>query len=106
MCGSAVLSSVDAGMNVREHCARLRPLHGDHRPLLRRGRQPDLQLGELGLQVILHHVQHACGAAGGRRDVKAIGCEAADDAVVDDEAGLVQQNAVAAAADTEAYGRR
>ena len=42
--------------------------------------------------------EHARRAAGRRRDVEAVGREAADDAVVHDEAGLAQHQAVAAAA--------
>ena len=63
--------------------------------------QPDLEVGELGLQIVLHLGEHARRAAGRGGDVEAVGREAADDAVVDDEAGFAQHQAVAAAADLE-----
>ena len=45
--------------------------------------------------------EHARRAACGRRDMEAIAGDAPDDAVVHDEAGLVQHQAVAAAPDGE-----
>ena len=77
------------------------PLSAIGRPLLGGRGEPDLEVGPLGLQVVLHHVEDARGAAGGGGDVEAVGGEAADDAVVADEAVLAEQQAVAAAADPE-----
>ena len=84
---------------------RLRPLHGDDRPLLRDRGQPDVEMRELGLEIILHHVHHAGRAAGRRCDMEAVRREAADDAVVIDETVLAQHDAVAAAADFELLPR-
>ena len=77
------------------------PLSAIGRPLLGGRGEPDLEVGPLGLQVVLHHVEDARGAAGGGGDVEAVGGEPADDAVVADEAVLAEQEAVAAAADPE-----
>ena len=81
--------------------ARLRPLHGDHRPLLGRRGQPDLEVSEFGLEIILHMGEHARRAAGRRRHMEAVGRDARDDAVVHEETGLAQHEAIAAAADLE-----
>ena len=45
--------------------------------------------------------EHARRAAGRRRHVEAVGLQARDDAVIDEETGLAQHEAVAAAADLE-----
>ena len=44
------------------------------------------QVRPLGLKIVLHHVENTGGAAGGRGDVEAVLGEAADDAVIADEA--------------------
>ena len=80
---------------------RARPLHGDRRPLLGGRGEPDPEIGELGLEIILHMREHAGRAAGGRRHVEAIGLQARDHAVVHEETGLAQHEAVAAAANLE-----
>ena len=77
------------------------PLSAIDRPLLGGRGEPDLEVGPLGLEVVLHHVEDARGAAGRGGDVEAVGGEPADDAVVADEAVLAEQQAVAAAADAE-----
>ena len=78
--------------------ARLRPLHGDDRPLLGDRGQPDVQMRELGLEVVLHVVHDARRAAGRRRHMEAVRRQPADHAVVIDEAVLAQHDAIAAAA--------
>ncbi len=82
----------------RDDLARLRPLHGDHRPLLGGRGQPDRQMRELGLQIILHVVQHARRTAGRGGHMETILGQAPDDAVVIDEAVFARHDAVAAAA--------
>ena len=81
--------------------ARPRPLHGDHRPLLGGRGEPDLEVGEFGLKIVLHVMEDARRAAGRGGHVEAVGGEAADDAVVHDEAGFGQHQPVAAAARLE-----
>src|SRR5690606_41875928 len=66
-------------------------LQGDDGPLLRGGGEPDLQLRPFGLEIILHHRQHARRAAGGGGDMEAIGRKPADHAIVTDEAVLSKQ---------------
>ena len=106
MCGIAAGEmSMSSTSGARTSRAR-GPLHGDDRPLLGDRGQPDTQVRELGLQVVLHVVQHARRAAGGRGDVEAVGRQAADDAVVHDEAGFAQHQAVAAAAAAQAARSR
>ncbi len=56
---------------------------------------------KLGLQIVFHMGEHVRRAACRRRHMEAIGREAPDDAVVHQEAGLAQHQAVAAAADRE-----
>src|SRR5262249_6488996 len=73
-------------------------LDRDHGPLLRYRGEPHPEVGELRLQVVLHVVEDARGAAGSRRDVEAVGRETADDAVVHDEAGLAEEEAITATA--------
>ena len=85
--------------------ARLRPLHGDHGPLLGDRGEPDVEMRELGLEVVLHVVHDARRAAGRRRDMETVGRQASDDAVVIDEAVLAQHDAVAAAARLELLPR-
>ena len=92
------VEALDEGL---EELAGVRALQRDRRPLLGGRGEPDLEVGPLGLQVVLHHVEDARGAAGGGGDVEAVGGEAADDAVVADEAVLAEEEAVAAAADAE-----
>ncbi len=80
----------------RQHFGRPWPLHRDHRPLLGNRGQPDPQVGEFGLQVVFHMLQHERGAACGRGDMEPVGGEAGDDAVVTDETIFAQQHGVAA----------
>src|SRR3546814_7967794 len=58
----------------------------------------DLELRPLGLEIVLHHGEHARRTAGRGGDVEAIGGEPADHAVVADEAVFAQKQAVAATA--------
>ena len=101
ICGIASPRDVDALDQRRDHLARVRTLHGDDRPLLGGRGEPDLEVGELGLEIVLHVGEHARRAAGRRRHVEAVRREAADDAVVHDEAGFAQHEAIAAAAGLE-----
>ena len=63
--------------------------------------EPDHEIGPFGLEIVLHHVEHARRAAGGGGDVEAPLGQPADHAVVADEAVLAEEEAVAAAADAE-----
>ena len=92
---------VDALDKRREQLAGVRALERDDRPLLGGRGEPDLEVRPLGLEVVLHHVEDARGAAGGGGDVEAVRGQPADDAVVADEAVLAEQQAVAAAAEPE-----
>jgi len=89
----------------REHLPRVRPLHGDHRPLLGCRGEPDRELRPLGLKIILHHREHPRGAAGGGRDVEAVRREPRDNAIVIHVAIIPQQDAVARPADGEGVPR-
>ena len=98
--------------HMRQHCrveidpldqavqnpSRIGALHRDYRKLFGGGGQPQAQFLPFGLEVVLHHIEHPRRAASGGGDMETILGDAGDDAVVDDEAGLVQQDAVAAAA--------
>ena len=90
---------VDILQQRREQRARLGALHSDDGPLFGDRRQPDAQVGEFGLPIVLHVVQHGRGAARGGGDVEAVGCEPGDDAVVQHEAVLAQHKGIAAASD-------
>ena len=72
ICGIAVAREVDAVDQRLDHLARIRPLHGDDGPLLGDRRKPTLQVGPFGLEIVLHHVQHARRAAGRGGHVKAV----------------------------------
>ena len=85
--------------------ARVGALHGDHRPLLGNGGQPDVELRELGLEIVFHVVHDAGGAARRGGDVEAVGRQAADNAVIIDETVLAQHDAIAAAAGLELLPR-
>src|SRR3546814_17941517 len=82
----------------RDHRAGVRPLDRDDRPLFGRRGEPDAKVGPFGLEVILHHVQHAGGAARRRGDVEAIRRESAYAAIAAADAVLPQQHAVTALA--------
>ena len=101
ICGNAASSRVDALDQRRDHLARLRPLHGDHRPLLGDRGEPDLEIGPLGLQVVLHVLQHAGGAAGRGGHVEAVGREPATTPSSMMKPSSLQHQAVAAAARRE-----
>ena len=58
-----------------KHLARIRALQGDNRILLGRAGQPDVKIRPFGLEIILHHIQHARRTAGCRGQVKAIRCQ-------------------------------
>ena len=82
----------------RQQLARARTLHCDHRPLLGGRGQPDIEIGPLGLPVVLHHREHARGATSGRRDMEPVFGEPRHHTVVVDETVVAQQDAVLAAA--------
>ena len=93
-----LIRHVDAFDQRRDDVARLRPLHRDDRPLLGDRGQPDIEMRELGLEIVLHVVHDARRAAGRRRHMEAVRRQPADDAVIIDEAVLAQHDAIAAAA--------
>ena len=82
----------------RQEVAGIRAVDGDDRPLLGGGGQPDLVFGELGLEVVFHHVEDAGSAASRGGDVETVCRQAADDAVIADEAVFAEQHAIAGAA--------
>ena len=53
------------------------------------------EIRELGLKIVLHMREHAGRAAGRRRHVKAVGFQARDHAVIHEETGFAQHEAVA-----------
>ncbi len=59
------------------------------------------EIGKLGLEIVLHVREHARRAAGRRRHVEAVGFQACDDAVIHEETGLAQHEAIAAAPNLE-----
>ena len=95
------LGEVDALDQRGDHLARLRSLDGDHRPLLGGRGQPHLEIGEFGLEIVLHVMEDARRPAGRGGDVEAVGGDPADHAVIHDEARLAQHQPVAAASGLE-----
>src|SRR3546814_6092186 len=93
-----VVLQVDALDQRLEQLLGVRAVERDDRPLRGRRRKPDLELRPLGLEIVLHHGEHARRTAGRGGDVEAIGGEPADHAVVADEAVFAQKQAVAATA--------
>src|SRR5690606_23341491 len=93
-----LIGDVDALHQRRDDVAALRPLHRYHRPLLGNGSEPHLEMGELGLEIVLHHVQHARRAAGRRGDMEPVLGEATDHAIVINVAVFAQHHALAAPA--------
>ncbi len=81
--------------------ARARTLHRDHGPLLGDRGEPDIELRPLGLEIVFHQSEDASRTAGGGGDVVAIGCQTADDAIVEHEAVLAAEHGVTAAAGCE-----
>ena len=55
-----------------KHFARIRALQGNDSILLGRAGQPHIKVGPFGLEIILHHIQHACRAASCRGQVETI----------------------------------
>ena len=85
----------DVGAESREQLARARPGDGESRPLRRHGRDEDLEVRPFALAPFLEPARDAAGAAAGRRDHEVLAAEARDGAVVDDDAVLVEHQAVA-----------
>ena len=92
-----VVREIHAFKKGRDRLPRARPLHGDGRPLLGDRGEPDPQIGELGLQIVLHMREHTRSAAGRGRHMEALGPKARNHTVVHEEAGLAQHEPVAAA---------
>ena len=97
----AVLCDIELGSERRHHRARLRPNHGHRRPLLRHARQPDIEVGPLGLEKILHPIKHAGRATRGRRRHEVVFGNTQDDTVVEDHAVGFAHHAIAGTADLE-----
>ena len=99
--------SRSSGISVssREQRARVRPDDGDGRPLLGHRGQPHAQLRPLGLQPLLHPVEHGRGVAGRRRAEEPLLADAHDDAVVEDHPVERAHDRVAAHADRERVER-
>jgi hypothetical protein len=86
----AIPDKINTGDNRRHHLPRARPLHRDDSPLLGDRGQPDTQLRELGLQIVLHMVQHRGRTARGGGDMEPIRRQPCHHAVIQHEPGFVQ----------------
>src|SRR5262249_29206735 len=95
--GHGLVRDVDALDERLKGLARLRTLHGDHRPLFGGRGEPDLEIRPFGLEVVLHMGEDTWRPAGRRGDVKAVRRHAADDAVIVNEAVVAGHDAVAKA---------
>ena len=100
-CGNAAWERSTPVDQRRDDVARLRAVDRDRRELLGDGGEARLQIGPFGLQIVLHHRCDMRGARSRRRDVEAVFGQPHDDAVVIDEAHLVQHQPIAAAPDAE-----
>lgn len=82
----------------RDDFPRLRPLHGNDSPLFGCRGEPDVEIGEFGLEIIFHVLENARRATRRRRHMEPVFGKTADNTVIIYETVFTGHDAITAAA--------